>query len=148
MYDFQFWKCVSLRYYVLVHNMIFTYTYLMMIMREGKNGFAVTKFNLSRIKPSSMDEDQSQEEMHELQSPSKKVAYAFAKAEQDNDEMIIKMRDIAISKITSSIIQAEKLNDVKLKEMISVLPNYESHIIAESPYDLNELSSELASHLK
>jgi hypothetical protein len=120
----------------------------MMILREGKNGFAVTKFNLSRIKPSSVDEDQSQDKIHDLQSLSQNVANAFAKAEQDNDEMIIKMRNIAIIKTTSSMIQAEKLNDVKLKEMVNALPKYESHIIDESPYDLNELSSELTSQLK
>ncbi|MHB8601504.1 MAG: hypothetical protein ACYC6W_07185 [Nitrosotalea sp.] len=105
----------------------------MMSIQEGKNGFIVTKFNPSKIKPSSIREDQSQDNIYDLQILAQKVA----KAEQDNDEMIIKMRDIAINKTTSSIIQAEKSNDVKLEEMINALPKYESHVSPESSHDLN-----------
>lgn len=120
----------------------------MTIIREGKNGFTSTKRNHLKVKPNTTDEVHSNEILCNIQTQPKSVAYAFAKVEQDNDEMIMKMRDMAISKITSSIIQAEKLNDVKLKEMIGTLPNYESPIIAESAYCLYELSSELALHLK
>jgi len=115
-----------------------------MTIRKEKNGLSLTESNPLKVKPNTTDKDRS----NEAQTPPKNVANAFAKVEQDNDQMIMKMRDMAISKITSSIIQAEKLNDVKLREMISGLPNYELQTITESPYGLHELSAELASHLK
>ncbi len=118
-----------------------------MTTHKEKNGFSSTESNPLKVKPSTAGKDHSNE-IHDLQIPPKNVAYAFAKVEQDNDEMIMKMRDMAISKITSSIIQAEKLNDVKLREMISGLPNYEPQTVIESHYGLHELSAELASCLK
>lgn len=122
------------------------YRDLMLVMREGKNGFAVTKFNPSKTKPTSIEEDQFQDKNYDLQVLIQRVTDTFTKDEQDNDEMIIKTRNNAINKTTSSIIQAEKSNDMKLEEMINALPKYGSHI-AESSYDLNGLSSELASHI-
>src|SRR5690242_6305556 len=95
-----------------------------MTIRKEKNGFSSTESSPLKVKPSTTGKDHSNQ-MHGLHVSPKNVAHAFAKAEQDNDEMIMKMQDMAISKITSSIIQAEKLNDVKLREMISGLPNYE-----------------------
>ena len=118
-----------------------------MTIRKEKNGLSLTESNPLKVKPNTTDKDRSNE-THDPHTPPKNVANAFAKVEQDNDEMIMKMRDMAISKITSSIIQAEKLNDVKLREMISGLPNYEPQTITESPYGLHEFSAELASHLK
>ncbi|MDE1844097.1 MAG: hypothetical protein KGI10_02065 [Thaumarchaeota archaeon] len=119
-----------------------------MSIQEGKNGRITTKINQSRIKQSSIKKDPSQDKIHDLQILSQKVADVFAKAEQDNDEMIIKMRNVAMDKTTSSIIQAEKSNDTKLEEMINALPKHESHILSDPPYNLNELSSELTLLLK
>ena len=118
-----------------------------MTIRKEKTGFSSTESNPLKAKPSTACEDHLNQ-IHDIHVLPKNVAHAFAKAEQDNDEMITKMQDIAMSKITSSIIQAEKLNDVKLREMISGLPNYEPQTITESPYGLHELSAELAVHLK
>lgn len=118
-----------------------------MTIRKEKNGFSSTESNTLKVKPSTTGKDHSNQ-IHNLHVSPKNVAHAFAKAEQDNDEMIMKMQGMAISKITSSIIQAEKLNDVKLREMISGLPNYELQTVTVSPYGLHELSAELATHLK
>ena len=118
-----------------------------MTIRKEKNSFTSTESNPLKAKPSTVNKDHSNQ-IHSMHVSPKNVAHAFAKAEQDNDEMIMKMQDMAISKITFSLIQAEKLNDVKLREMISGLPNYELQTITESPYGLHELSAELATHLK
>ena len=118
-----------------------------MTIRKEKTGFSSTESNSLTVKPSTIGKEYSNQ-IQDIHISPKNVAHAFAKAEQDNDEMIMKMQDIAMSKITSSIIQAEKLNDVKLREMISGLPNYEPQTITESPYGLHELSAELAVHLK
>ena len=118
-----------------------------MTTRKEKNGFALTESNPLRVKLSATGKDDANE-IQDLQIPPKNVAHAFAKVEQDNDAMIMKMCDMAMSKITSSIIQAEKLNDVKLRGMISGLPNYAPPVVIESSYGLHELSAELASNLK
>ncbi len=118
----------------------------MLVMREGMKGFTVTKFNPSKIKSTSIEEDQFQDKTYDLQALIQRVTDTFTKAEHDNDEMIIKTRNSVINKTTASIIQAEKSNDARLEEMINALPKYKSHI-SESPYDLNGLSSELVSHI-
>lgn len=118
-----------------------------MTIHKEKNGFALTESNPLRVKPNAIGKDHSNE-IQDLQIPPKNVAYVFAKVEQDNDAMIMKMRDMAMNKIASSIIQAEKLNDVKLRGMISGLSNYAPQTIIESPYWSHELSAELASNLK
>lgn len=120
----------------------------MIVMREGKSGFVTTKFNPSRIKPVPIEEDQFQDKPHDLQNLAQKVTEAFAKAEQDNDDMITKTRNSIINETTSSIIQAEKSNEMRLKKMINALPKYESHVSLETPFDLNILSLELASHMR
>ena len=86
--------------------------------------------------------------MHKIKNMSEIVTEAIVKAEKDNDEMLSRIRNARINQIISTMLQAEKSNDNKIKEMIGTLSEYELSSNVEELYNLNGWSSEMASQLR
>ena len=104
--------------------------------------------NSSGAESSSNHQDQSQGSLHKIKNLSETVTKAIVKAEKDNDEMLSRIKNARINQIVSAMLQAEKSNDIKIKEMIGVLSEYELSNNVEGLYNLNGWSSEMASQLR
>jgi hypothetical protein len=85
---------------------------------------------------------------HSIKNLSERVIVAFVKVEQDNDEMLSRIKNARINQIVSAMLQVEKSNDIKIKEMTSTLSEYELNSHIEEPYNLNCWSSEMVAQLK
>ena len=97
---------------------------------------------------SSNHEDQSGSSSHKTKNLSEIVTKAIVKAEKDNDEMLSRIKNARINQIVSIMLQAEKSNDIKIKEMIGTLSEYELDSKIENLYNLNGWSSEMADQLR
>ena len=85
---------------------------------------------------------------HKIKNLSERVITAFVKVEQDNDEMLSRMKNSRINQIVSAMLQVEKSNDTKIKEMIGTLAAYELDRPILQSYHLNGWSSEMADQLR
>jgi hypothetical protein len=97
---------------------------------------------------SSNHQDQSHGSSQKIKNLSEIITKAIVKAEKDNDEMLSRIKNARINQIVSTMLQAEKSNDSKIKEMIGTLSEYELNSKIEDLYNLNGLSSEMADQLK
>lgn len=104
--------------------------------------------NSSGAESSSSHQDQSHGRSHKIKNLSEIITKAIVKAEKDNDEMLSRIKNTRINQIVSTMLQAEKSNDNKIKEMIGTLSEYELNSKIEDVYNLNGLSSEMANQLK
>ena len=95
-----------------------------------------------------MQTSQEQISMHKIKNLSEIITKAIVKAEKDNDDMLSRIKNARISQIVSSMLQVEKSNDNKIREMIGTLSEYEINNKIEDLYNLNGLSSEMVDQLK
>ena len=95
-----------------------------------------------------MQTSQEQVSMHKIKNLSEIVTKAIVKAEKDNDEMLSRIKNARINQIVSAMLQVEKSNDIKIKEMTSTLSEYELNSHIEEPYNLNGWSSEMTAQLR
>ena len=94
------------------------------------------------------NKEQTHGNSHKIKNLSERVITAFVKVEQDNDEMLSRIKNARINQIVSAMLQVEKSNDIKIKEMTSTLSEYELNSHIEEPYNLNGLSSEMVAQLR
>ena len=120
----------------------------MQTSQEQISMIPMTENNSSWIESSSNRQDQSHGSSHKIKNLSEIITKAIVKAEKDNDEMLSRIKNARINQIISIMLQAEKSNDTKIKEMIGTLPEYELNSKIEDMYNLNGLSSEMADQLK
>jgi hypothetical protein len=85
---------------------------------------------------------------HKIKNLSERVITAFVKVEQDNDEMLSRMKNSRINQIVSTMLEVEKSNDTKIKEMIGTLAAYELNRPILQAYYLNGWSSEMVAQLR
>ena len=85
---------------------------------------------------------------HKIKNLSEIIMKAIVKAEKDNDEMLSRVKNSHINQIVTTMLQAEKSNDTKIKEMIGTLSEYELNCNIEELYNLNGWSPEMATQLK
>lgn len=95
-----------------------------------------------------MQTSQEQISMHKIKNLSEIITKAIVKAEKDNDDMLSRIKNARINQIVSSMLQVEKSNDNKIREMIGTLSEYEINNKIEDLYNLNGLSSEMVDQLK
>ena len=93
-------------------------------------------------------EDPLRDSSHKIKNLSEVIMKAIVKAEKDNDEMLSRVKNSNINQIVATMLQAEKSNDTKIKEMIGTLSEYELNSNIEELYNLNGWSPEMASQLK
>ena len=94
------------------------------------------------------NKEQSHGNSHKIKNLSDRVITAFVKVEQDNDEMLSRIKNSRINQIVSAMLQVEKSNDTKIKEMIGTLASYELNRPIAQAYYLNGWSSEMAVQLR
>ena len=104
--------------------------------------------NSSGVESSSNHQNQSHDISPRIKNLSEIVTKAIVKAEKDNDEMLSRIKNARINQIVSIMLQAEKSNDVKIKEMIGTLSEYELNSKIEDLYNLNGWSAEIADQLR
>lgn len=104
--------------------------------------------NSSGIESSSNHEGRLHGRSHKTKNLSEIVTKAIVKAEKDNDEMLSRVKNARINQIVSTMLQVEKSNDNKIKEMIGTLSEYELNSNVGEVYSLNGWSAEMTSQLR
>ena len=102
----------------------------------------------SGVAYTSNHKDPLQNNSHKIKNLSEVIIKAIVKAEKDNDEMLSRVKNSHINQIVATMLQAEKSNDTKIKEVIGTLSEYELNSNIETLYNLNGWSSEMASQLR
>jgi len=109
---------------------------------------SIIENNSSGVESPSNHEGKLHGSSYKIKNLSEIVTKAIVKAEKDNDEMLSRIKNTRINQIVSTMLQAEKSNDTKIKEMIGTLSEYELNSNVEESYNLNGWSSEMAAQLR
>ena len=104
--------------------------------------------NSSGAEWSSSNKESLQFISRKIKNLSEIIMKAMVKAEKDNDEMLSRIKNVRINQIVATMLQAEKSNDIKIKEMIGTLSEYELSKNVEESYNLNGWSPEMVDQLR
>lgn len=142
--NFQFWKSVSISYYIMVNNTIENHI-TGMLVKEKKQILS------SIIQEKRLEMQSNASYLYENdKSISKKLTSAIIESERRNDEMIHKIQqEGGINQTISCIVESERKNDEMINNMINDLPHYRpSRSDIQGIYFPYEMSAELLLQLR
>jgi hypothetical protein len=117
----------------------------MLVIHEEKGGFQIRKANGFKNTSTYLSiSDSGSEQLDELRE---KVRNAFSESERRNDEKIFTIKNCMINKTVETIIDAEKQNDQRIKDMINSIPSYKDNT-CEPIYESNQFSFDLISEIQ